>query len=63
MPNNLKIIVVELIQNKLKDFLLEQLIKMGCQQSPAFCSELIEMDTLLNAQGLDVWLNRRSKLN
>jgi len=53
---------VEFIQKKLKDFLLEQLIKMGCQLSTAFCSELIEMDTLLNAQGLDVWLNRRSKL-
>ena len=53
---------IEAIQNNIQQFLLKKLFEMGCEQSAKFCSEQIKMDTLLNAQGLDVWL-KRNKIN
>jgi glyoxylase-like metal-dependent hydrolase (beta-lactamase superfamily II) len=49
---------VELIQQALKQYLLDVLKEMECEQSPSFCEEVIEFDTLLNAQGLDFWLSK-----
>jgi glyoxylase-like metal-dependent hydrolase (beta-lactamase superfamily II) len=49
---------VGFIQNKILEYLLEQLNHMGCEQSQKSCSNIIKMDTLLNAQGLDVWLRK-----
>jgi glyoxylase-like metal-dependent hydrolase (beta-lactamase superfamily II) len=49
---------VGFIQNKILEYLLEQLNQMGCEQSQKSCSNIIKMDTLLNAQGLDVWLRK-----
>ena len=50
---------VEYLQQQVKDYLLETLAEMGCEQSPEFQAETIENDTLLNAQGLDFWLGRQ----
>ncbi len=50
---------VGFIQNKILEYLLNQLNQMACEQSQKSCNDIIKMDTLLNAQGLDVWLNRR----
>ena len=50
---------VEVIQEKIQDYLLKQLGEMGCKQSQNACAKIIKVDTLLNAQGLDVWLNKQ----
>ena len=49
---------VELIQQGLNHYLLNELDKTSCKQTRSFCETLINNDTLLNAQGLDVWLSR-----
>jgi len=49
---------VDIIQQKLKNYLLDLLEKMGCEQSRDFCDEVIDFDTKLNAQGLDFWLSK-----
>ncbi|MEE9444183.1 MAG: MBL fold metallo-hydrolase [Cocleimonas sp.] len=49
---------IEIIQHKLKNYLLDLLREMGCEQSREFCEEVIEFDTLLNAKGLDFWLSK-----
>ena len=50
---------IERLQVMIKNYLLESLEAMGCEQSPEFQAEVIEMDVLLNAQGLDFWLGRQ----
>jgi len=47
------------LQQKIKDYLLETLAEMGCEQSVDFQADVIKNDTLLNAQGLDFWLDRQ----
>ncbi len=49
---------IAFIQKKVMNYLLNQLNQMGCEQSQSTCEKIIKMDALLNAQGLDVWLNR-----
>ena len=49
---------IEVIQQGLKDYLLNTLKEMKCEQPTKFCEEVIEFDTLLNAQGLDFWLTK-----
>ena len=49
---------VELIKNRILEYLLLQLNQMGCEQSEDACRKILNMDALLNAQGLDVWLKK-----
>jgi glyoxylase-like metal-dependent hydrolase (beta-lactamase superfamily II) len=46
------------IRNSLRDWLLEKLQAHGCRHSPEISEQLMSMDLLLDAQGLDVWLTR-----
>lgn len=48
------------IAEKLMNYLLDALQEMKCFASRDDCCELLTMDVQLNAQGLDVWLNRRN---
>lgn len=48
------------IQQQIESYLLKRLQKRGCKLSPEQINKLIEMDCRLNAQGLDIWLSRRS---
>jgi len=49
---------VQVIQEKITQFILEVLKEMGCHQSPEFCESVIENDMNLNAKGLDFWLRK-----
>lgn len=51
---------VELIQEKLKTYLLATLEEMSCEQSLEIQELTVGFDCYLNAQGLDVWLGRNS---
>ena len=48
------------IQQRLQEWLLEQLSRRGCRLATDACLELLKTDIALNAQGLDVWLNKMS---
>lgn len=48
------------IEQRLMTYLLEQLASLGCNQSVEFCQNVIRNDVKLNAQGLDVWLDRNA---
>lgn len=50
---------VDVLQQKLKEYLLNVLAEMGCEQSLEFQQKVIEGDVLLNAQGLDFWLDHQ----
>ena len=49
----------EVLIEKLREFTLSDLAKLGCKQSKTQLTGLLEMDIQLNAQGLDVWLNKQ----
>ena len=51
---------VEILDQKIKDYLLETLVEMGCEQDVNFQNNVIQFDSLLNAQGLDFWLTKRA---
>jgi len=51
---------VEILDQKIKDYLLEVLVEMGCEQDVDFQNDVIQFDSLLNAQGLDFWLTKRA---
>jgi len=51
---------VEILDQKIKDYLLETLVEMGCEQDVDFQNNVIQFDSLLNAQGLDFWLTKRA---
>ena len=52
---------VEHLQQKIKNYLLNRLERMGCENTLVDQINTIDNDTLLNAQGLDVWLTRLAK--
>ena len=52
---------IEKIIEKLNEFTLSDLRKLGNQQDEKLILELIKTDITLNAQGLDVWLKRQEK--
>jgi glyoxylase-like metal-dependent hydrolase (beta-lactamase superfamily II) len=49
------------IRQRLADGLLADLKTHGCELEPQHCLEILAPDLDLNAQGLDVWLQRREK--
>lgn len=49
---------ISLIQQKIKDYLLDEIEKHGCKKNRGVCEGIIEIDSLLNAQGLDFWLKK-----
>jgi glyoxylase-like metal-dependent hydrolase (beta-lactamase superfamily II) len=50
---------IEKIQHAILHYLLDELHKTGCKLPRKQCEQLLGNDTLLNAQGLDVWLSRQ----
>jgi len=52
---------VETLKRKLTEFTLQDLANLGCKQDKNQLIKLIETDITLNAQGLDIWLNRQEK--
>ena len=48
------------IENRLRDYLLSELTAMHCQHSTEFCEQFLANDIRLNAQGLDIWLEKTS---
>ncbi len=48
------------IINRLRDYLLKELTLMQCHQPMEFCEQLLANDINLNAQGLDIWLEKSS---
>lgn len=48
------------IEIKLQDYLLKELATMHCQQSIEYCEQFLANDITLNAQGLDIWLEKNS---
>lgn len=52
---------VEKLKHKLIEFTLEDLANLGCKQDKNQLTKLIETDITLNAQGLDIWLNRQER--
>ena len=50
---------VERIREEMRDYLHERLTHHGTTLSPEAIDSVIHMDVELNAQGLDVWLERR----
>jgi len=49
------------IQHAIKQYLLDELAKTSCKLTRQESDMLIDNDTLLNAQGLDVWLSRQTR--
>jgi glyoxylase-like metal-dependent hydrolase (beta-lactamase superfamily II) len=49
------------IKARLFDWLQNAMQQHGCSQSPQEISQLMEMDMELDAQGLEVWLQKREK--
>jgi len=47
------------IESRLMRYLLDMLHKMHCPLSEETCTELLKTDVRLNAQGLEVWLNKQ----
>ncbi len=52
---------IEKIIEKLNEFTLSDLRRLGNQQDEKLILELIKTDITLNAQGLDIWLKRQEK--
>ncbi len=52
---------VEVITSRILDYLVAGLETMDCDCSEDDCRDWLAMDAALNAQGLDVWLNRLDK--
>ncbi len=52
---------VEYIDQKIREYLLNTLAEMGCEQDVDFQNKVIKFDSLLNAQGLDFWLTKMAK--
>ncbi len=52
---------IEYIDQKIKEYLLNKLAEMGCEQDIDFQTNVIKFDSLLNAQGLDVWLTKLAR--
>jgi glyoxylase-like metal-dependent hydrolase (beta-lactamase superfamily II) len=48
----------ENIERRLRDYLLKELAAMQCHQSAEFCEKFLRNDISLNAQGLEIWLER-----
>jgi len=48
------------IERRLRDYLLAELATMQCHQSAAFCEQFLRNDISLNAQGLDIWLEKNT---
>ena len=48
------------IENRLEDYLLQELTTMHCHQSMEFCKQFLANDIKLNAQGLDIWLEKNT---
>jgi len=53
---------VEQLIEKLNQHTLSELRDLGCPQEQALILELLKTDITLNAQGLDIWLQRQEKL-
>ena len=49
------------IRAELEKYLLAELRDHGCPRSPTEVADIMGMDLSLNAQGLEVWLQRRAK--
>lgn len=49
------------IEQRLKDYLLAELAAMQCHQSVDFLEQFLRNDISLNAQGLDIWLEKINK--
>ena len=52
---------VEKLKHELIEFTLKDLANLGCKQDKNQLTKLIETDITLNAQGLDIWLNRQER--
>ena len=52
---------VNQIKQKLVEFTLNDLAKLGCSQPREELIDLLDTDITLNAQGLDIWLMRQEK--
>ena len=50
---------VDVIDQKIQQYILKQYRKLGGQESDQFCLDVIAMDSKLNAQGLDFWLSKQ----
>lgn len=48
------------IADRMMNYLLDQLNKMGCTVPENVCREIMENDVTLNSMGLDVWLKRNN---
>lgn len=46
------------IERRLRAYLLDELAAMQCHQSAEFCEQFLRNDISLNAQGLDIWLEK-----
>lgn len=49
---------LQAIETRLRDYLLAELTLMRCHQSAEFCEQFLANDISLNAQGLDIWLEK-----
>lgn len=49
---------IEKIQQKLNDYLLNKMDNLDIKLTPKERTDIIQIDTLLNAQGLDYWLSK-----
>ncbi len=52
---------LEQMRGALREWLQQSLAEHGCRQSPAEIDRLMEMDLDLDAQGLEVWLQKREE--
>ena len=50
---------IEVIDQQIQQYLLQQYRELGGKQSDDFCLKVIAMDSQLNAQGLDFWLSKQ----
>jgi len=48
------------IERRLREYLLAELAMMQCHQPVEFCEQFLRNDISLNAQGLDIWLEKNS---
>ena len=48
------------IERRLREYLLAELAMMKCHQPVEFCEQFLANDISLNAQGLDIWLEKNS---
>ena len=46
------------IERRLREYLLAELATMQCHQPVEFCEQFLANDISLNAQGLDIWLEK-----